>query len=88
MIKAGTEPGASYAAIMATPDHGVRMQHDFLHDTAGRPGAALAESPRWLRLTRTGDTVTGAESADGRRWTEVGPSGWTGCRRPCRSACS
>ncbi|MFD2352414.1 hypothetical protein ACFSTC_28755 [Nonomuraea ferruginea] len=33
----------------------------------GRPGGA----PRWLRLTRAGETLTGYESADGRQWAEV-----------------
>ena len=31
-----------------------------------------AASPRWLRLTRSGDTVTGYQSADGSRWNVVG----------------
>ena len=36
---------------------------------AGRP---LTASPRWLRLVRHGDTVTGYDSADGTSWTKVG----------------
>ncbi|MGF7237818.1 MAG: ABC transporter permease subunit, partial [Frankia sp.] len=28
-------------------------------------------APRWLRLTRTGDTITGSESPDGTHWTTV-----------------
>ena len=31
-----------------------------------------AASPRWLRLTRSGETVTGYESGDGTRWHVVG----------------
>jgi hypothetical protein len=69
IIKDGTRPGSTYAAIMMTGAHGVRMQHDFVHDKAGRPGPA--STPRWLRLTRAGDTITGAESADGTTWTVV-----------------
>jgi ABC-type transport system involved in multi-copper enzyme maturation permease subunit len=72
IIKQGTRPGSAYAAMMITGTHGVRMQYDFTHDIAGLPGAVSARSPRWLRLTRSGDTVTGYDSADGRRWTEVG----------------
>jgi ABC-type transport system involved in multi-copper enzyme maturation permease subunit len=48
------------------------MQYDYTQDVAGLPGAVTAASPRWLRLTRTGDTVTGYDSADGRHWTLVG----------------
>jgi ABC-2 family transporter protein len=67
MIKASTKPGAAYVAVMLTGGHGVRMQYDFTHDIAG---SALSAS--WLRLTRSGDSVTGYESADGRHWTAIG----------------
>ncbi|GAA3525707.1 hypothetical protein GCM10022419_000520 [Nonomuraea rosea] len=72
MIKESTRQGATYAAVMITGEHGVRMQHDFTEDVAGLPGRVSASAPRWLRLTRTGDTITGEESADGERWTKVG----------------
>ncbi len=66
MLKDGTRPGSRYAAVLLTAEHGVRWQHDFTQD---RPGPAGA---RWLRLTRTGPTVTGYASVDGTAWTEVG----------------
>ena len=78
IIKDGTRPGSAYAAIMATPSHGVRMQYNYTHDAAGLPGAVSAASPRWLRLTRSGDTITGYDSADGTHWTEVGAATLTG----------
>jgi ABC-type transport system involved in multi-copper enzyme maturation permease subunit len=72
IIKASTRPGSAYAAMMVTGRHGVRMQYDYTQDVAGLPGAVTAASPRWLRLTRIGDAVTGYDSADGRHWTLVG----------------
>ena len=72
IIKASTRQGSAYAAMMVTGGHGVRMQYDYTQDAAGLPGAVTAASPRWLRLTRAGDTVTGYDSADGRHWTLVG----------------
>jgi ABC-type transport system involved in multi-copper enzyme maturation permease subunit len=72
IIKANTSQGSAYAAMMVTADHGVRMQDDFTSDTAGLPGAVSPASPRWLRLTRSGDTITGYDSADGTHWTQVG----------------
>jgi regulation of enolase protein 1 (concanavalin A-like superfamily) len=72
MIKASTAPGSAYAAVMVTPGNGVRMQWDYTHDIAGLSGAPSAASPRWLRLTRAGDTVTGYDSADGTHWTQIG----------------
>jgi ABC-type transport system involved in multi-copper enzyme maturation permease subunit len=71
IIKASTRQGSAYAAVMVTGSHGVRMQYNYTHDIAGQPGP-VAASPRWLRLTRSGDTITGAESAGGTHWTTLG----------------
>jgi ABC-type transport system involved in multi-copper enzyme maturation permease subunit len=73
-----TKPGSAYAAMMVTGAHGVRMEYDYTHDTAGLPGSVTAASPRWLRLTRSGDTITGYDSADGTHWTLVGTAQLTG----------
>ena len=78
MIKASTTAGSAYAAVMVTPGHGVRMQWNFVHDLPGLPGTPSASSPRWLRLTRSGDTVTGYDSTDGTHWTEIGTASLAG----------
>jgi ABC-type transport system involved in multi-copper enzyme maturation permease subunit len=62
----------AYAAMMVTGGNGVRMQWNYTGDTPGLPGTVSAASPRWLRLTRDGDTITGYDSADGVHWTVVG----------------
>jgi ABC-type transport system involved in multi-copper enzyme maturation permease subunit len=72
MIAASTKQGAAYAAIMATGSHGVAMQWNYTQDVAGVTGKPTAASPRWLRLTRSGDTITGYDSADGVHWNMVG----------------
>jgi ABC-type transport system involved in multi-copper enzyme maturation permease subunit len=72
IIKENTSQGSAYAAMMVTGTHGVRMQYDYTADMAGLPGAVSPAAPRWLRLTRSGDTVTGYDSADGTTWTKVG----------------
>ncbi|MGH3123958.1 MAG: hypothetical protein ACRDND_23470, partial [Streptosporangiaceae bacterium] len=72
IVKASTRPGSAYAAMMVTAGHGVRMQYDYTGDIAGRPGTVSAVSPRWLRLTRSGDILTGYQSADGTHWNVVG----------------
>jgi hypothetical protein len=69
MVKERLEVGAPYAALMVTPDHGVRLQWGFEHDIAASEDGA---TPRWLRLTRSGDVVTGYESSDATSWEEVG----------------
>jgi ABC-type transport system involved in multi-copper enzyme maturation permease subunit len=81
LIAAGTRVGSAYAAVLVTGSHGVRMQYDYTHDTAGLPGAVSAATPRWLRLTRSGDAITGYDSADGRHWIVVGTARLTGLPR-------
>src|ERR1700730_10740975 len=78
IIKASTRQGAAYAAMMVTGSHGVRMQWDFTHDVAGEAGTVSAASPRWLRLTRSGDTITGYDSPGGADWTRVGAATLSG----------
>ena len=72
IVKQNLTQGSPYAAVMVTGGHGVRMQYDFTHDTAAAGTAATTAYPRWLRLVRSGDTITGYESADGTSWSEVG----------------
>jgi ABC-type transport system involved in multi-copper enzyme maturation permease subunit len=72
IIKAATTQGSAYAAMMMTGTHGVRMQWNYVNDTPGLSGTVSAASPRWLRLTRSGDVITGYDSADGAHWAKVG----------------
>ena len=67
MIKESTTAGSEYAAVLATPEHGVRLQSNFTTDIAGTDTDAA-----WLRLVRDGSTITGFESADGLSWDEIG----------------
>ena len=78
IIKQNTSQGSAYAAMMVTGSNGVRMQWDYVNDTpgpgkgAGEAGAVSASPPRWLRLARDGDTISGYDSADGTHWTLAG----------------
>ena len=63
--------GSPYAAVMATGGHGVRFQYDYAHDRAGPPGSISSTATRWLRLTRTGDTITGYDSTDRTSWHRI-----------------
>jgi ABC-type transport system involved in multi-copper enzyme maturation permease subunit len=72
IIKQDLSDGSAYAAMMVTGSNGTRMQWNYTGDTSGLSGAVSAASPRWLRLTRDGDTITGYDSTDGAHWTQVG----------------
>jgi hypothetical protein len=78
IVKQSTKPGSAYAAMMVTGSNDVRMQYNYTQDAAGMPGKVSAAHPRWLRLTRSGDTITGLDSADGVHWTRVGTAQLTG----------
>ncbi len=72
IITAGSGQGAAYAAVMVTGSHGTQMQWNYTGDAPGLAGGASAASPRWLRLTRAGDVITGYDSADGTSWAKIG----------------
>jgi ABC-type transport system involved in multi-copper enzyme maturation permease subunit len=81
IIKQSTKQGSAYAAMMVTGGNGVRMQYDYTQDVAGMAGSVSAAHPRWLRLTRSGDTITGYDSADGSDWIKVGAANLAGLSR-------
>jgi ABC-type transport system involved in multi-copper enzyme maturation permease subunit len=72
MVTASAKQGSAYAAVMATGRHGVRWQYNYTHDRAGPPEPVSSASPRWLRLTRSGATLTGYDSTNGTIWIEIG----------------
>ncbi len=72
LITPSTRQGSVYAAVIATGSHGLRFQYDYSHDQPGLAGAISGGSPRWLRLTRAGDTITGYDSTDGTGWQKIG----------------
>jgi ABC-type transport system involved in multi-copper enzyme maturation permease subunit len=85
IVTASTKQGSAYAALMVTGSHGVAMQYDYTQSVSGRPGAVTAASPRWLRLVRAGDTVTGYDSTDGAHWALVGTAHLAGLAATARA---
>ena len=69
MVKQSTAAGAPYALIAVTPDHGLNFQSNFNNSVAG---PAIPAGTAWLKLTRTGNTVTSFASTDGQSWSQVG----------------
>ncbi|GAB1818449.1 DUF1349 domain-containing protein [Herbidospora sp. RD11066] len=64
MVKQDLRQGSAYSAVMVTGGHGTRVQDDFVNDHA-------AGRDPWLRLTRTGATLTASTSPDGTSWRVV-----------------
>lgn len=75
MIREDLSASARNAFLGFTPNFGVVMQRrataGAASETAGGGGSS-STTPRWLRLTRVGSTITGFQSTDGVAWTPVG----------------
>lgn len=73
MIREGLAPGARNIALLLTPTNGVHAQvrATAAGQTTSTSGPWGITAPQWVRLTRAGDTITAATSADGVAWTTV-----------------
>ena len=69
MIKQSTAGGSSYALLAVTPGNGVAFQYGYNTDVGG---GSYTFPNGWLKLTRSGSTITAFSSANGSSWTEVG----------------
>ena len=88
IIKASTRQGSPYAAIMVTSSHGVRMQYNYVHDTAGLPGPSPPRRPAgcgWTAPATRSPAMTPPTARTGPRWA---PRTWPGSDRPCKAGCS
>src|SRR5262245_17524743 len=74
MIRESINSASSrHAMIQMTKSNGVQLQYRvsdnaFMSSQSGSSTVA----PRWLRLVRQGNLLTGYEAADGNTWTQVG----------------
>jgi regulation of enolase protein 1 (concanavalin A-like superfamily) len=73
MIRQSLEPGSAQALMLVSPGKGLAFQRRIVRgglttNTAGGGGTA----PYWVRISRSGSSVTAAKSIDGITWTTVG----------------
>ena len=74
MLRDSLAAGAKQASVFITPGNGVAFQRRLATggaSTNNQTGAGTAATPIWLRLTRSGTTVSGYRSADAVTWTLV-----------------
>jgi hypothetical protein len=78
MIRGSLSPGSAQAFMLVSWSKGVADQRRTADGATSisAPGG-LSAAPRWVKLVRTGNTITGFESADGTTWTQVGSSTFT-----------
>ncbi|MDX3129752.1 DUF1349 domain-containing protein [Streptomyces europaeiscabiei] len=80
IASAGSSNG--YLVLATTPGNGIALSYDsnsdgYLDTNTLKTGSATV-APVWLRLVRSGTSVTGSYSADGTTWTTVGTATPTG----------
>ena len=78
MMRETTAAGARHVIIDVRPNGSVEfMTRTATGGATTYIAGASRPTPAWLRLTRSGSTVTGAVSADGTSWTTVGSTSTT-----------
>jgi len=73
MLRASVAPGSQHVILDLRPTGDIEFMTRSTNggSTSWLAGAVHA-APVWLKLTRSGTTVTGSVSADGSTWTQVG----------------
>lgn len=80
MVRETSQANSRHALMCFTPGNGTVFQH---RSATGGPSSSGATSgasalPVWLKIVRTGDTLTGFRSTNGTAWAEAGTVTLTG----------
>ncbi|HET8905499.1 MAG TPA: DUF1349 domain-containing protein, partial [Ktedonobacterales bacterium] len=74
MLRASTDPGAAYYAVLVTPGHGIVVQYRTAQGAVTSQIATTGAVPVYLKVSRAGNVFTAYTSADGITWTQVSGS--------------
>lgn len=73
MIRNTLDAGSAYAYMLVSAGKGVAFQYRPTANSAASQAALVAgAAPMWVKVTRTGSTLSGYTSSDGTTWTLVG----------------
>ncbi len=74
MLRESTNASSAHVILDVRPDGAIEFMTRLANgaQTTWISGAVAPGPPTWLKLSRTGSTITGFISADGAAWTEVG----------------
>jgi len=78
MIRGSLSAGSAQAFMLVSAGKGVAFQRRLSNGaTSISSTGSTSVAPRWVKLTRSGNTITASESANGSTWTQVGSSTFT-----------
>ena len=74
MIRGDASAGAAYADVVVTPSNSVVFQSRAAAGASAQTISAggIVAAPVWVRVTRSGDSVSGSFSYDGVNWVQIG----------------
>ena len=73
MIRTSLSAGSAHAFMLVSAGKGVAFQRRLSTGaTTSSTSGSLSAPPRWVKLTRSGNTITAFESSNGSTWTQVG----------------
>ena len=72
MIRGSLSPSSAQAFMLVSPGKGTAFQRRLTDNGSSVSTAGtFAAAPRWVKLSRSGNTITASESADGNTWNTV-----------------
>jgi len=75
MIRETTQAGSANGVVAVTPGNGITFQwRATTDDVSSNVGVTGFSAPYWVKLTRTGTTLTAQYSGDGAQWTDLTPT--------------
>lgn len=73
MIRESLNANSTNIAMLLTPSNGFNFQYRNGNGAgSSSTGNASGSIPNWVRITRSGNTITGFRSTDGTTWTQTG----------------
>ena len=73
MIRETLDPGSVHGSVFVTPGNGLSfIRRTTTNGTSVSTTTSGITAPRWIRLVRSGSTLTASQSSDGTNWTQVG----------------
>ena len=78
MFRASLDANSAQAMIALTPSNGVAFQRRQQTGANSRSSNTAVDGAQWMRLIRSGETISAAVSADGNIWTDMGSDTFPG----------